>query len=104
MAYDNTNRASIWQNKRKAKDTDPDFTGTYTDEHGAEFWVSAWKRREGDNPQGPALKMSMRRKEPMQAAAAPAYQPPAGQPAAGQPAAQGQPAPVVDEFDEQIPF
>lgn len=60
--FDNTNRGSIWKNDKKATDTHPDFTGTANVE-GVEYWVSAWKRKEGANPNAPALTFSVKRKE-----------------------------------------
>jgi hypothetical protein len=61
--YDNRNRGSIWKNERKTKDTDPDFTGSYTDENGLNFWVSAWKRRPDASEKAPALSFSLKPKE-----------------------------------------
>lgn len=60
--YDNTNRGSIWKNDKKVKDTDPDFTGS-VNVAGVEFWVNAWKRKEGANPKAPALSFSIKPKE-----------------------------------------
>ncbi len=64
--YDNTNRGSIWKNDKKEKDTHPDFTGSL-DVNGVEFWVSAWKRKEGASPKAPALSFSVKPKEEAQA-------------------------------------
>ena len=44
--YEKENRGSIWGNKRKTKDTHPDFTGTMNVE-GREYFVDGWKRKEG---------------------------------------------------------
>lgn len=63
MTYDNRGRGSIWKNERKESDTHPDFTGSYTDENGREFWVSAWKRKEGAAEKAPALTFSLKPKE-----------------------------------------
>ena len=41
--YDNTNKGGLWANKRKEKDTHPDYTGNVNVD-GVEFWLSAWKR------------------------------------------------------------
>ena len=60
--YDNTNRGSIWKNDDKQKDTHPDFKGSL-DVNGVEYWVSAWKRKEGANPKAPALSFSIQPKE-----------------------------------------
>ena len=62
IKYDNTNRGSIWRNERKREGKqDADFTGTL-DINGVQFWVNAWKRKEGANPKSPALTFSVRQK------------------------------------------
>lgn len=63
MAFDNKGRGSVWKNDRKTEDTHPDFTGTYTDDNGREFWVSAWKRNPDAAPKAPALTFSLKPKE-----------------------------------------
>lgn len=60
--YDDTNRGQIWGNDRKEKPTHPDFKGTLNVD-GVEYWVSAWKRKEGANPKAPALTFSVQPKE-----------------------------------------
>ncbi len=86
MAYDNTNRGSIWKNEKKEKDTHPDFTGTYVDADGVENWVSAWKRKEGASPKAPALTFSLKPKE-------------------ARPQEQGAPPRKASvEIDDEIPF
>jgi hypothetical protein len=60
--YDNTNRGSIWKNDKKEKDTHPDFTGSLNVD-GREYWVSAWKRKEGASPKAPALSFSVKPKD-----------------------------------------
>ena len=60
--YDNTNRGSIWRNEDKTEDKHPDFKGSLNVD-GVDFWVSAWKRKEGANPKAPALSFSIKRKE-----------------------------------------
>jgi len=81
MEYDNTNRGSIWKNDRKEKDTHPDFTGSINVD-GKEYWLNGWRRREGANPKSPAMSFSVRAKE--------------------QQAPQADP--VVNDFDDDIPF
>lgn len=60
--YDNTNRGSIWKNDNKETERHPDFKGSINVE-GVEYWVSAWKRKEGANPKAPALSFSIKKKE-----------------------------------------
>jgi hypothetical protein len=68
MAYDNTNRGSIWKNEKKEQDTHPDFTGSQNVccakcGEQSDYWVSAWKRKEGAAPKAPALSFSVKPKE-----------------------------------------
>lgn len=60
--FDNRNRGSIWKNDRKEMDSHPDFTGTLNVE-GVEYWVSAWRRKEGASDKAPALSFSIKPKE-----------------------------------------
>ena len=46
MEYDNSNRGVLFKNDRKEKDTHPDYKGNYTDGSGAEFWLSAWLKKD----------------------------------------------------------
>lgn len=62
MAYDNTNRGAIWKNDDKREDKHPDFTGSLN-VAGVEYWVSAWKRKEGAAAKSPALSFSIKPKE-----------------------------------------
>lgn len=63
MAYDNTNRGSIWKNTKKRPDKqDADFTGSLNVD-GVDYWVNAWKRKEDASPDAPALSFSIRPKE-----------------------------------------
>ncbi len=87
MAYDNTNRGSIWKNEKKELDTHPDFTGSLN-VGGVEYWVSAWRRKEGAAPKAPALSFSVKPKE-----AAPAKR-----------AIPGKPTPDDDMGGDSIPF
>lgn len=65
MSYDKNNRGQIWPNKRKEKDTHPDFQGTLNVE-GVEYWLSAWKRPADANPAAPSLTFSIKLKEQRQ--------------------------------------
>jgi hypothetical protein len=60
--FDQTNRGSIWKNERKSTDKHPDFTGSLNVD-GKEYWVSAWKRRDGAHPKAPALSFSIQKKD-----------------------------------------
>lgn len=84
--FDNRGRGSIWKNDRKEKDTHPDFTGSYMDLDGTEFWVSAWKRKEGAAAKAPALSFSMQRKNED-----------------AKPVSNGRKAPA-DDMNDDIPF
>jgi hypothetical protein len=60
--YDNTNRGSIWKNDKKETEKHPDFTGSLNVD-GVEYWVSAWKRKEGAAAKAPALSFQVKPKE-----------------------------------------
>lgn len=62
MNHRNTNRGLIWSNDQKAKDTNPDYTGSLNVK-GEEFSISAWKLKEGDNPGAETLSFSVRQKD-----------------------------------------
>lgn len=92
--YDNTNRGSIWRNEKREKDTHPDFTGSLN-VNGVEYWVSAWKRKEGAAAKAPALSFSVKPKEdqPQQSISQRAMpKGPAGH------------ARINDDLDDSIPF
>lgn len=53
---------AVFENDRKREGKkDPDFTGTFTDERGIEYWVSAWKHITDKGVK--YFSMSMKRKE-----------------------------------------
>lgn len=60
--HDNTNRGAIWKNLKKATDKHPDFTGSLNVD-GVDYWVSAWKRKEGASEKSPALSFQVQPKE-----------------------------------------
>lgn len=62
MAYDNTNRGSIWPNKKKEKDTHADFTGSINVD-GVEYWLNGWRRKEGAKPDSPSMTFTVRPKQ-----------------------------------------
>jgi hypothetical protein len=61
----NINRGAIWGNKKKTKETHPDFTGSIN-VGGIEYWLDGWKRPEGANVSQPSMKFSVRPKEGQQ--------------------------------------
>ncbi len=46
MEYDNTSRGVLFKNDRTEKENHPDYKGNYTDANGAEFWLSAWLKKD----------------------------------------------------------
>lgn len=62
MTYDNTNRGAIWKNDDKREDNHPDFKGSLNVD-GVEYWVSAWKRKEGAAAKAPALSFTIKPKD-----------------------------------------
>ena len=42
--FDNRSRGVLFKNDRKSEDKHPDYTGTYTDADGREFFLDAWVR------------------------------------------------------------
>ena len=87
--YDDTNRGSIWANRKKREGKqDPDFTGSLN-VGGHDYWVSAWKRKEGASPNAPALSFSVKQKD--------------GKPAPKQPDSGAGPS-AKEEMNDEIPF
>lgn len=61
--YDDRNRGQIWKNEKKRPDKqDPDFTGSLNVD-GKDYWVSAWKRKEGAAERAPALSFTVKQKD-----------------------------------------
>ena len=91
MAYDNTNRGSIWKNKKKREGKqDADFTGSLN-VNGVEFWVNAWKRKDDASADAPALSFSIRPKDDQ-----------GQQPRRADPISTGRPR--QNDMDDDIPF
>lgn len=91
--YDKTNRGSIWKNEKKEADTHPDFTGSINVE-GVEYWVSAWKRKDGASPKAPALSFSIKPKDDAPASRTTGNPKPASNEQKGS----------FDDFEDDIPF
>lgn len=47
MAYDNNMRGTLGRNKRKEKDTHPDYSGSCTID-GVDYWISGWVKENGE--------------------------------------------------------
>jgi hypothetical protein len=88
--YDNTNSGLLAKNKRKEKDTHPDYSGSIN-VGGVEYWLSGWLKtgKEGSKLAGEKFfSLSVRPKDEQRAPApAPAPSPP-----------------PRDEFNDDIPF
>lgn len=59
--YDNTNQGAIWKNKKKEKQTHPDFTGQIN-VNGVEYWLNGWLRGADAKQDAPAMKFTVRPK------------------------------------------
>ena len=57
--YDNTNRGILGRNKRKEKDSHPDFSGSINVE-GHDYWLSGWLK---ENANGKFFSLSVKRKD-----------------------------------------
>jgi hypothetical protein len=87
MPFDNTNRGAIWKNRDKKEEKHPDFKGSLN-VNGVDYWVSAWKRKEGDAANKPALSFSIQPKDEQ-----------------AKPEGKPKPSPSRNEdMDDQIPF
>lgn len=92
--YDNTNRGAIWGNEdRREGKNDPHYKGSLN-VNGVEYWVSAWKRKEGASPKAPALSFHVKPKDEQRATP-----PNTSKQASGQNVAPGR-----GDMDDEIPF
>ena len=53
---------SIWRNEKKSKDADADFTGSLNID-GKDYFVNAWRRKEGASEKSPAFYSASNRKQ-----------------------------------------
>lgn len=86
--YDNTNSGLLAKNKRKEKDTHPDYSGQINVE-GVEYWLSGWLKTGKETSKLAGEKffsLSLRRKDEQRAPAPTPTPPPR------------------DEFNDDIPF
>ena len=60
MEYDNRNSGVLFKNDRKQKDTDPAYTGSYTNSHRVEHSLSAWIHQDGNGNTNMKLKTSLK--------------------------------------------
>jgi len=89
MEYDNTNRGVLFKNERKEKDTDADYTGSYTNVNGEDHWLNAWLAK--DKNGNTYMRLSTKLKQEVHAK--------------GMQQARQALAPKPDEgFDTDIPF
>lgn len=87
MAYDNTNSGILARNKRREKDTHPEYTGSLNVD-GVDYWISAWvnEGKEGSKLEGQKyFSIKINRKESTGSTVA------------------SKPTPTFDPFDD-IPF
>lgn len=60
--YDNSNRGAIWNNDQKKTDKHPDFSGSINVD-GKEYWLSGWKKKQGQSDRAPLVSFSVRPKD-----------------------------------------
>jgi hypothetical protein len=103
MAYDNTNRGSIWKNDRKAAETHADFAGTINVE-GVDYWLNGWLRKADAKPTAPSMSFTVKRKE--QQANNPTPENPGGgfRKSTAVPPGPDSPATAADFADDNLPF
>jgi len=73
MSYDNTNRGTLGKNKRREKDTHPEYSGKLNVE-GREYWLSGWVR-EKDGEKFFSLSVKPKEPKPADVARGPAPKP-----------------------------
>lgn len=94
MAYDNTNRAVLFKNENKTKETSPDYTGSLNFE-GVECFLDAWIKTSESGRKFMSLSVKRKDKQPAQASA-PARKP-------SHDAARARQLPPQDFNDDELP-
>jgi len=76
MSYDNSNKGTLGKNKRKEKETHPDYSGK-CEIDGKGYYISAWLKTAGPSSQNPGEKFFSLAFKPKDAApqTAPAAEP-----------------------------
>ena len=59
--YDNTNSGVLFRNKKRMKETQPNYTGSINIE-GAEYWLSAWLKETKDGERFMSLAVNIKDK------------------------------------------
>lgn len=93
--FDETNRGSIWPNRKKEKDTHPDFTGQINVD-GKDYWVSAWKKKPDARENAPSLTFSVKPKD--------GQVPKHNESTSSKPSAATRRGSMKDALDDDIPF
>ena len=95
MSYDNSNKGTLGKNKRKEKETHPDYSGK-CEIDGKGYYISAWLKTAGPSSQNPGEKFFSLAFKPKQADPG-AYTPPQTAPAA-------EPKADTPSDDTDVPF
>ena len=74
MEFDNTDRGALFKNKKKERDSQPDYQGNL-DVGGVEYWISAWIKEAKSGMKFMSLSVTMKDGQQAKPAAAPQPQP-----------------------------
>lgn len=86
--FDNRNRFVLFKNDRKTEERHPDYTGSFVDENGLEYFCDAWIKK---SAKGSYMSGRMKHKKPKNEQSM--YD--------EQPARRGS---IKDQIDDEIPF